>query len=140
MIKYSSLALLVCCFTYSSFIFFGDEFQESIKRGETIYATNCANCHMSEGDGIEGAFPPLAKSDYLMADKNRSINILLKGLNEKIVVNEKEYTMAMPKMDYMSDRQIADVLNFVRNSWGNEGEAVSVEEVNNFRELIKNKN
>ncbi len=92
---------------------------------------------MSEGDGIEGAFPPLANSDYLMADKIRSINILLKGLNEKIVVNEKEYTMAMPKMDYMSDRQIADVLNFVRNSWGNEGEAVSVEEVNNLRGLIK---
>ncbi len=137
MIKFSLLALFLGSFTYFSLSFSNDELKESMKRGETIYATNCVSCHMSEGDGIKGAFPPLAKSDYLMADKDRSINILLKGLNEKIVVNEMEYTMAMPKLDYLSDRQIADVLNYVRNSWGNEGKVIDPENVKKLREEIK---
>jgi nitrite reductase (NO-forming) len=92
---------------------------------------------MSKGEGIKGAFPPLAKSDYLMEDKDRSIRILLQGLNEKIIVNEQEYSMAMPKQDYLNDRQIADVLNYVRNSWGNEGKAVTPEEVKKSRDQIK---
>lgn len=116
-----------------------DTLQESIKKGETVYSSQCVSCHMPDGKGIDGAFPPLAKSDYLMEDRERSILVLLKGLNEKITVNGKVYSIPMSAKDYLSDKQISDVLNFVRNSWGNEGKIILPEEVSALRkkEIIK---
>lgn len=97
---------------------------ESIARGQEVYANNCQSCHMEKGEGVEGSFPPLAKSDYLMKDPKRSIAIILKGQSDPIKVNGKEYTMAMPAQDYLSDEQIADVINYISNSWGNTYKAV----------------
>jgi nitrite reductase (NO-forming) len=63
--------------------------------------------------------PPLAKADYLKKPLAELINIVLKGQSDEIVVNGKKYNTLMPAMDYMDDLQIADALNFIRNSWGN---------------------
>lgn len=103
-----------------------------LDRGRALYAQNCLACHQLMGQGVPGAFPPLAKSDYLMADKARSIRILCEGLSGEIRVNGRRYESAMPPVT-LNDQDVADVLTFVRNSWGNEGEAVTADEVREVR-------
>ena len=104
------------------------DLKASIERGKEVYNTNCITCHMEKGEGLEGAFPPLAKSDYLMADKNRSIKQILEGASGEMTVNGKTYNGEMPAID-LTDEQVSDVLNYVRNSWGNKGAAVTPGEV-----------
>jgi mono/diheme cytochrome c family protein len=101
--------------------------QDSIKRGEEVYTTNCITCHMAKGEGLEGSFPPLAKADYIAKDKTgkASIGAVLNGLSDEITVNGNKYNAIMPAQSYLSDEQIADVLNYVRNSWGNKGKAIT---------------
>ena len=102
--------------------------EERMKHGERIYASICLACHQATGQGIPLAFPPLAKSDFLMADKARSIDIVIKGLQGKVTVNGKDFNSVMPAVS-MNDEDVANVLTFVRNSWGNEGEMVTPAEV-----------
>jgi mono/diheme cytochrome c family protein len=104
------------------------DLKASIERGKEVYNTNCITCHMEKGEGLEGAFPPVAKSDYLMADKNRSIKQILEGASGEMTVNGKTYNGEMPAID-LTDEQVSDVLNYVRNSWGNKGAAVTPSEV-----------
>ena len=101
--------------------------QDSIKRGEEAYSTNCVTCHMAKGEGLEGSFPPLAKADYIAKDKTgkASIGAILNGMSDEITVNGKKYNSIMPSQAYLSDEQIADILNYVRNSWGNKGKAIT---------------
>jgi len=100
----------------------------SIERGKEVYNIHCITCHMEKGEGLEGVFPPLAKADYLMADKDRSINQILKGASGEMTVNGKTYSGEMTAID-LTDEQVSDVLNYVRNSWGNKGAAVTPTEV-----------
>jgi mono/diheme cytochrome c family protein len=104
------------------------DLKASIERGKEIYSAQCMTCHQEQGEGLEDVFPPLAKSDYLMADKKRSIVQTLKGLSGEIKVNGKTYNGEMTGFD-LSDQEVSDVLNYVRNSWGNKGGAVTPEEV-----------
>lgn len=104
------------------------DLKQSIARGKEIYASQCITCHMEQGEGIEGAFPPLAKSDYLMADKKRSIRQVLYGVSGEMTVNGVSYNGEMTVLD-LNDQETSDVLNYVRNSFGNKGEAVTPAEV-----------
>jgi mono/diheme cytochrome c family protein len=104
------------------------DLQASIERGKEVYGMHCITCHMEKGEGIESAFPPLAKSDYMMADKNRSIKQTLEGATGEMKVNGVVYNGEMPAVD-LTDEQVSDVLNYVRNSWGNKGPAVTPSEV-----------
>jgi mono/diheme cytochrome c family protein len=104
------------------------DLKASIERGKEVYNIHCITCHMEKGEGLEGAFPPLAKADYLMADKGRSITQILKGVSGEMTVNGKTYSGEMPAID-LTDEQVSDVLNYVRNSWGNKGAAVTPTEV-----------
>lgn len=108
------------------------DLKASIVRGKEVYTTQCMTCHMEQGEGIEGAFPPLAKSDYLMADKKRSITQILHGLSGEIKVNGATYNGEMAAIE-LTDQELSDVLNYVRNSWGNKGDAVTPEEVKALR-------
>jgi nitrite reductase (NO-forming) len=83
---------------------------------------------MEKGEGLEGVYPPLAKSDYLMADKKRSIIQILKGVTGPMTVNRVDYDGEMNAFD-LSDSEVSDVLNYVRNSFGNKGGAVLPAEV-----------
>ncbi len=83
---------------------------------------------MDQGQGIEGVFPPLAESDYMMADKKRSIRTVKFGMEGEITVNGVVYNNIMTSMG-LDDQEVADVLNYIRNSWGNEGEPVTAKEV-----------
>jgi mono/diheme cytochrome c family protein len=108
------------------------DLKASMKRGEEIYTNYCISCHMDAGQGIEGVFPPLAKSDYLMADKKRSIQQVLYGVSGEIKVNGKVYNMEMTGFD-LTDQDVSDVLNYVRNTWGNKGAPVIPDEVKAVR-------
>jgi nitrite reductase (NO-forming) len=92
---------------------------KSIAKGKTVYVNNCMNCHMEDGKGLEGAFPPVAKSDYLKRAPKDLISVILKGQTGELKVNGVVYNGMMPAQDYLSDEEIADVLNYINNSWGN---------------------
>jgi nitrite reductase (NO-forming) len=83
---------------------------------------------MQDGKGLAGIFPPLAGSDYLKADRDRAIRIPIKGLNGPIVVNGQNYNNMMPPQN-LTDEQVADVMTYVMNSWGNDDGAVSLADV-----------
>lgn len=127
-----STMMLGFTIVFASFIFQDQDLEESKKRGEGIYMSYCITCHMDKGQGIQGAFPPLANSDYLMADKERAIRTILNGLTEEITVNGQVYFGEMTPQD-LNDQEIADVLNFIMNSWGNNGEYVLESEVSKAR-------
>ena len=92
---------------------------ESIKRGKEVYSLYCQNCHLEDGKGTPDINPPVAKADYLKKPSKTLINVILQGQSGEVVVNGKKYNALMPAQDYLTDIQIADVLNYVRNSWGN---------------------
>jgi nitrite reductase (NO-forming) len=111
--------------------------EEQVNAGRVLFLGTCSTCHQMEGQGIPKVFPPLAKSDFLMADKKRSIEVLLNGLSGKVVVNGQEFASVMPPMSHMADDELANILTFVRNSWGNSGDAVSAAEVTQVRNSTK---
>jgi mono/diheme cytochrome c family protein len=104
------------------------DLKASIARGKEIYTAQCITCHQEQGEGIADVFPPLAKSDYLMADKKRSIQQVLHGVTGEIKVNGKTYNGEMTGFD-LTDQEASDVLNYIRNSWGNKGTPVTPAEI-----------
>ncbi|MFD0976710.1 copper-containing nitrite reductase [Salinimicrobium gaetbulicola] len=101
---------------------------EKMERGKTVYTQNCLACHQATGAGIPNAFPPLANSDYLNADVHRAIDAVKYGLSGEVKVNGDVYNSAMPKQN-ISDEDIANVLTYVYNNWGNNKTEVTTEMV-----------
>ncbi len=93
-------------------------FSQQADKGKAVFAKTCIACHQATGAGIPGAFPPLAKSDYLNKDVTRAIKQVIKGSNGAIVVNGLKFNGAMPAQP-LTDKDIADVLTYVYSSWGN---------------------
>jgi nitrite reductase (NO-forming) len=111
---------------------------EQVKAGETLFTGTCSVCHQTNGQGLEGVFPPLAKSDFLMADVKRAIGIVLNGLTGPVTVNGKSFSSVMPPMSQLNDDEIANILTFVTNSWGNQsGKQVTADEVAEVRKTTK---
>lgn len=108
------------------------DLKTSVTRGKEVYNMYCMSCHMEQGEGIEEVYPPLAKSDYLMADKKRSIQQILYGVSGPITVNGKNYDADMTGF-VLTDQEASDVLNYIRNSFGNKGGAILPAEVNATR-------
>ena len=98
--------------------------EERMTFGKDQYMATCAACHQADGKGIEGAFPPLANADYLNADVNRAIDIVLHGKTGEITVNGKKYNSVMTAQA-LSDEEVANVLTYVYNSWGNSKKEVT---------------
>ena len=101
---------------------------DRIKFGKQIYENSCLACHQGQGAGVAGAFPPLAKSDFLNADKKRAINAVVKGLSGEITVNGTKFNSMMPAQ-VLTDEEVANVLTFVYSSWGNSAKEVTPAEV-----------
>lgn len=97
-------------------------------RGESLFINNCSICHQVSGIGVPGTFPPLAKSDWLAANHTGAILAVVSGLKEEISVNGRTYAGQMPAIA-LDDGQVADVLTYVLNAWGNPGGNVSLDEV-----------
>jgi mono/diheme cytochrome c family protein len=112
-----------------------DPLAESISRGKQIYADYCASCHMETGQGLEGSFPPLAKADFLTKFPDKAIHAVKFGMEGKITVNGKEYDNMMPNPG-LDNKQVADVMNYIKNSWGNSSgkKIITPEMVNAIKE------
>lgn len=101
--------------------------------GKKVYDSACLACHMGDGSGVPGMHPPLMKSDFVNGDPDKLITIILKGLSGKVEVNGEIYNSIMPPQANLTDNQIADVLTFIRTSFGNNSEEISLEQVQKVR-------
>ncbi|WP_427914707.1 copper-containing nitrite reductase [Ramlibacter sp. MMS24-I3-19] len=107
--------------------------EEQVKAGHALFAGTCSVCHQSNGAGMPGVFPPLAKSDFIAGDIKRAIHVVLNGLNGKVTVNGQDYNSVMPPMNQLNDDEVANILTYVANSWGNKGGTVSKDDVRKAR-------
>lgn len=107
--------------------------QDQISAGQQLFAGTCSVCHQANGAGLPGVFPPLAKSDWLGQDAKRAVDVVLHGLSGKVKVNGKDYDSVMPPMNQLNDDEVANILTYVLNSWGNPGGSISADEVKKRR-------
>jgi mono/diheme cytochrome c family protein len=109
----------------------------SIDRGKIVYTTICLACHMADGGGVQNMNPPLINTTYVLGNKAALIKIVLHGFNENVEINGKTYSNTMGAHDNLTDSQIADVLTYVRRSFGNKASAVKTTEVSKVRAISK---
>ena len=130
------IAIILAALTAASF---AEDIKASADRGKMVYMQTCMACHQLTGAGIPGAFPPLAKVDYTIGDARRVVAITLKGIVGPLTVDGKTYATGMPQPDLTfpiikEDKNVADVLNYVRTSFGNDvKEAITPEFVAEVR-------
>ncbi len=103
--------------------------------GETIYTQYCLTCHQASGSGVPKLNPPLKGTSWVLGDKTRLINVILKGL-QNVDIDDDVYDNVMPAHDFLTDQQVADVLTYVRSHFGNQASAVSSEEVKTTRATV----
>ena len=109
-----------------------DPLSESVARGKEIYSELCTTCHLPNGKGVPGAFPPLNPSDWLTKKRTESIHAVKYGLKGEIVVNGQPYNSIMLPLG-LDDEEVADVMNYTIQTW-NKGEMVTVKEVTGVQE------
>ncbi|GAB5399765.1 MAG: hypothetical protein Aureis2KO_13500 [Aureisphaera sp.] len=101
----------------------------SMERGGLVYLDFCMQCHLGNGAGVPGTFPPLAQSDWLIDKRTESIHAVKYGQKGEITVNGKSYNGLMAPMG-LTNEEVADVMNYIMNSWGNtQAKMVTPEEV-----------
>ncbi|WP_223816038.1 PQQ-dependent sugar dehydrogenase [Adhaeribacter rhizoryzae] len=108
-----------------------------IAPGKIVYEQYCVSCHKKDGNGVAETFPPLQGAEQVL-DKNALIKIVLHGLSGPVKVKGVEYNQQMPAFTFLSDKNIAEVLTYVRYQFGNKASAVAAEEVKNLRTAGKN--
>jgi mono/diheme cytochrome c family protein len=101
--------------------------------GKGIYTQYCLPCHQEDGTGVPNLNPPLRKSDWVNGDRNRLIKVILEGLEEEIEVNDESYNRVMASHSFLTDKQVADVLTYIRSNFGNTSDAIKEEEVKALR-------
>lgn len=110
-----------------------DGLKASIERGKAVYEATCLACHQANGSGVPGMNPPLKKTKWVLGDKKTLINVVLKGMDKEIEVNDETFDNVMPSFASLSDEEIADALTYVRNSFGNKASQVKAAEVKKLR-------
>ncbi|MFO1355418.1 MAG: cytochrome D1 domain-containing protein [Gammaproteobacteria bacterium] len=105
----------------------------AMAKGEALYKNNCAACHQPNGQGLPGAFPPLAKSDFIAKNPMVILETTVKGRQGPLVVNGVQYNSIMPAQSFLTDEELTHVINFVLNSWGNPGGMLAKEQVHDYR-------
>ena len=104
--------------------------------GEKIYSVYCGTCHQRDGKGASGRFPPLAGASFVNGDKKLLISIVIKGMDGPIVVNGEQYNATMPEHSFLSNEEIANVLTYIRESFGNKASAITADEVAAVRSTL----
>jgi mono/diheme cytochrome c family protein len=111
------------CTSVALFLRQDTELSQSKKRGAAVFEDFCINCHMANGEGVPEVYPPLAKSDYLVNNRTASIRGVKFGQRGPMVVNGVTYDNTMMPLG-LDDDEIADVMNFILNSWGNKNDSL----------------
>ena len=115
-----------------------NEIQQSKTAGEKVFKKYCISCHMADGGGVPHMNPPLIQTTYVLGDKEELIKIILNGFDKNVEIEGETFTNKMPPLKkILKDQQIADVLTYVRNSFGNKAPAVTVAEVKAVRSKNK---
>jgi mono/diheme cytochrome c family protein len=109
----------------------------SIDSGKKVYDMYCLSCHMEDGNGVPRMNPPLSKTKWVLGDKKKLIAVILNGMDEEIDINGQSYSNTMAPHDYLKDQEIADVLTYIRNSFGNKASAVTIADVKAARATQK---
>lgn len=105
----------------------------NLSKGKAAYMQYCMACHQADGGGVMGLNPPLIKTTYVLGDPKRMINIVLKGINEEIEIDGDVYANPMPALSHLTDQQVADILSYVRNSFGNKASIITPSQVKTVR-------
>lgn len=121
--KPSHIFLVMGLLAFSSCFSQNKALQDSMERGRLVYEDFCVTCHLPHGEGVEDVYPPLAKSDYLQKNLHASIKGVKYGQKGEIMVNGKTYNGYMAPLG-LEDDEIADVMNYITNSWGNKNEKI----------------
>jgi mono/diheme cytochrome c family protein len=111
----------------------GSSLKSSISRGQTVYTKYCLTCHQVDGSGVPNLNPPLIQTQWTLGSKTILIEQVLKGSNGKVEIDGETFHNTMPPLATLTDQQIADVLTYVRNNFGNKASAVTVAEVKAIR-------
>lgn len=133
----TAIIILAVAFALQSFTPKQDAVQASIARGKDLYTTYCLTCHQEDGSGVPKMNPPLIKTSYVIGDKKKLIKWVLSGSTENIPIDGKTYSNNMPPQNYLDDNQVADVLTYVRNSFGNKASAILPADVKAVRATLK---
>jgi mono/diheme cytochrome c family protein len=123
----TSLQSLALCFLAASAVAAPDA--ASMERGKAVYARTCIACHQPTGLGLPPVFPPLAGSEWVSKDASIAVRNIINGMTGPVTVKGVTYNSMMPPVAGLSDKDIADVVNYVNNSWGNAGPTVTEDEV-----------
>lgn len=113
------------------------DLKASLARGKKVYEKTCITCHQPEGDGVPRMTPPLIKTQQVLGAKEKLVRIIVQGYNEQVEINGDIYYTPMPAQPLLNNQEIADVLTYIRNSFGNKASAVTVGEVKKIRAKIK---
>ncbi|MCW3117471.1 MAG: cytochrome c class [Chitinophagaceae bacterium] len=106
----------------------------SMERGKQVYTQNCLPCHQADGSGVAQLNPPLKNTSYVLGDESKLIHIVINGLSDGVEINGDTYSNPMPPFGAsLNDGEIADVLTYVRNSFGNKAGQISVDHVKALR-------
>ena len=105
------------------------EFKRYYSAGSLVYQTHCQNCHGANGEGLQGLMPPLTDSVFLKANKTRLACFVKYGLKEKLTISKKTFEGEMPPND-LPPIEIANVLTYIANSFGNKIGTINSDEVN----------
>ena len=111
--------------------------QTSKQRGNALYKKYCLTCHQADGSGVPKMNPPLIKTSYVTGDKTKLINWVLQGSVQHADIDGESYSNNMPAQKYLTDQQIADVLTYIRSSFGNKASVIIPADVKTVRASLK---
>ena len=109
----------------------------SMDRGKQVYLEQCLACHQADAGGVQNMNPPLVKTKWILGDKTTLVQVVLKGMTGEVDINGDTYHNVMAPHSDLTDQQIADVLTYVRNNFGNKASAVTAAEVKMIRAKTK---
>ena len=111
--------------------------KKTMADGKKVYDSYCLACHQADGGGVPRLNPPLQRTSFVLGNKKKLIEIVLKGMSEEIEIDGEVYDNNMSAHNFLSDQQVADVLTYVRNSFTNKASAVTPAEVKTVRSKLK---
>jgi|WetSurMetagenome_2_1015567.scaffolds.fasta_scaffold612662_2 nitrite reductase (NO-forming) len=111
--------------------------KEASPADNQLFIKYCRTCHMADGKGVRGMFPPLSGNPKVTGQPDEVIRIVLFGLKGPITVNERDYNQVMPAQASLTDNQIAEILSYIRNNWENKASVIKPEDVARVRKAGK---
>ena len=111
--------------------------RQYMRAGEKLYIQHCGNCHQPDGTGLGALYPPLGTADYLMKDPKATACLVKNGINGEIFVNGIQYNQAMPPHKDLTNLEIAEIITFISNSWGNKSGLHSASEIEKILQNCK---